>query len=49
MRMENIVFEKLSLRGKTTEQALAALDRWISDTVDKLNYLQDEAGKDGKQ
>jgi len=32
------MIEKPSLRGMTTEQAIATLDKWIADTADKLNY-----------
>jgi len=34
----NITFEKPILRG-TPEQNIAVIDRWIADTVDKLNML----------
>ena len=36
----NITFEKPILRGDMKGQNLAVIDRWISDTVDKLNTLQ---------
>jgi hypothetical protein len=32
------MLKKPSLRGMTTEQAIATLDTWIAQTVDELNY-----------
>jgi hypothetical protein len=46
----NITFEKPILRG-TPEQNIAVIDRWIADTVDKLNMLakqQNKESDDGK-
>jgi len=32
------MIKKPSLRGMTTEQAIATLDTWIAQTADELNY-----------
>jgi hypothetical protein len=47
----NITFEKPILHRSTPQENIAVIDRWISDTVDKLNMLakqQDEGKDDGK-
>ena len=43
--------EKPKLDKKTAEENLALVDRWISDTADKLNrFIADvERNKDGRQ
>ena len=35
----NTIFERPTLNRPTPQQNLAVVDRWIADTVDKLNYL----------
>lgn len=32
------MIEKPSLRGLSTEQAIAVIDTWIAKTADELNY-----------
>jgi predicted RNA-binding protein Jag len=29
---------KISLQGKTTEEAVKIMEKWINDTADKANY-----------
>lgn len=40
----NIIFERPTLNRKTAEENLAIVDRWIADTVDKLNALNVSEG-----
>lgn len=42
----NITFNRPSIEGKTNEEALAILDRWVADTSDKLNYIVEQVNKD---
>jgi hypothetical protein len=41
----NIIFERPTLNRKTAEENLAIVDRWIADTVDKLNSLSFDTQK----
>lgn len=43
----NIIFERPTLNRKTAEENLAIVDRWIADTVDKLNALNVPEGSGG--
>lgn len=40
----NTIFERPTLNRKTAEENLALVDRWIADTVDKLNALNVSEG-----
>lgn len=33
------MIKKPSLRGMSTEQAIATIDKWIAETTDELNYV----------
>jgi hypothetical protein len=33
------MIKRPSLRGMTTEQAIATLDTWVAETADELNYV----------
>lgn len=33
------MIERPSLRGMSTEQAIATLDTWVAETADELNYV----------
>lgn len=37
--MEFVRIEKPKLDRKTPEENIALVDKWISDTADKLNYV----------
>ena len=37
--MASIIFDRPSLNGKTSEEAIPIIDKWIADTSDKLNAL----------
>lgn len=49
-----MIIEKPILDRKTPEENIAIVDRWISDTADKLNFMlaklerEREAEEDGK-
>ena len=44
-----VIFDKPKLNRKTPEENIALLDKWVSDTADKLNILfgELERNKDG--
>ena len=37
--MASIIFDRPSLNGKTPEEAVSIIDKWIADTSDKCNAL----------
>lgn len=43
----NIIFERPTLNRKTADENIAIVDRWIADTVDKLNVLKVPEGSGG--
>jgi len=38
----DIRIDRPVLNGKTAEENIAKVDKWIADTSDKLNYLIDQ-------
>jgi len=49
--MMDVHIDKPILNRKTPEENIALLDRWVSDTADKLNFFIEELNKekeDGK-